>query len=384
MKNKLKIIIPIGIAVIAIALAFVFIRFAPTKASVDIGTMISTAQQYVTEQKYEHAVAEFQKIIDIDPKNVDAYIGLAKAYIGLGDTDKAVEVLEDGYDKTGDERILEMLEELKPAEETTVETIAETTTEITTDTTIETTVETASEKTEEEKKAELIKQKAYDEVIDRFIGYNFGEPGSTEYFYFDDYGYYTILKMEYGSSEFFNDKDTSRGNWIKETWVKGDYLTINERRFDENKYMDCLRYNTERKEKYISDGWGPATIFTFPSYICSDFVLDKIEENKYIYKHRLYDEFFDYGDGYKLYVYIDGNDIEKIDLEHKAPWYDENITFEFSETDNSWVANHSRWGNETYYPYKHGLPEGYDKEIFNITDSEFTEVSSWDEFYRYP
>ena len=129
MKSKLKIIIPIGIAVIAIALAFVLIRFAPTKASVDIGTMISTAQQYLTEQKYEQAVAEFQKIIDIDPKNVDAYIGLAKAYIGLGDTDKAVEVLEDGYDKTGDERILEMLEKLKPSEETTVATIAETTAE---------------------------------------------------------------------------------------------------------------------------------------------------------------------------------------------------------------------------------------------------------------
>ena len=56
MKSKLKIIIPTGIALIAISLAF--IRFAPTKA-VDIGTMISTAQQYLTEQKYEQAIAEF-------------------------------------------------------------------------------------------------------------------------------------------------------------------------------------------------------------------------------------------------------------------------------------------------------------------------------------
>ena len=135
MKSKLKVIIPIGIALIAIALAFVFIRFAPTK-STDIGTMISTAQQYLTEQKYEQAIAEFQKIIEIDPKNADAYIGMAKAYIGIGDTDKAIEVLEDGYEQTGDDRILEMLEELKSGEKT-----AETTTE-TTEITEETVAET--------------------------------------------------------------------------------------------------------------------------------------------------------------------------------------------------------------------------------------------------
>ena len=124
MRSKLKIIIPIGIALIAIALAFVFIRFAPTK-STDIGTMISTAQQYLTEQKYEQAIAEFQKIIEIDPKNADAYIGMAKAYIGIGDTDKAVEVLEDGYEQTNDDRILEMLEELKSGEETAETTDSE-------------------------------------------------------------------------------------------------------------------------------------------------------------------------------------------------------------------------------------------------------------------
>ena len=151
MKSKLKIIIPIGIAVIAIALAFVFIRFAPTKESVDIGTMISTAQQYLTEQKYEQAVAEFQKIIDIDPKNVDAYIGLAKAYIGLGDTDKAVEVLEDGYDKTGDERIKQLIEELMPevTESPEALTTAETTIPMTEETTIDSTVTTTATVIEE-------------------------------------------------------------------------------------------------------------------------------------------------------------------------------------------------------------------------------------------
>lgn len=33
-------------------------------------------------------------VIEIDPKNVDAYLGLADAYVALGKYEKAIEVLE--------------------------------------------------------------------------------------------------------------------------------------------------------------------------------------------------------------------------------------------------------------------------------------------------
>ena len=44
--------------------------------------------------------------------NEDAYIGIADAYIGMGDTEKAIEWLKKGYELTGDERLKNMIDKL--------------------------------------------------------------------------------------------------------------------------------------------------------------------------------------------------------------------------------------------------------------------------------
>lgn len=104
---------------------------------------IDLGRIYLTELSYEKAVLEFTEAIEIEPLNPDAYLGLAEAYVGMGDTEKAVEILEEGYDKTGDERLRDMLEELVSREAevstsvTTVETAITTTEEITTVSTVE-------------------------------------------------------------------------------------------------------------------------------------------------------------------------------------------------------------------------------------------------------
>ena len=116
MKTKLKIIIPAAIAVIAVIIAAVFINFS-LKESVDVASLMSTAQKYLVEQNYEQAIAEFGKVIDLDPMNADAYLGLADAYIGMGDTASAIEWLQKGYELTGDERLKKMLDSLLPADE---------------------------------------------------------------------------------------------------------------------------------------------------------------------------------------------------------------------------------------------------------------------------
>lgn len=111
MKTKLKIIIPTILAIIAVIIAAVCISFSPN-ASKNIEEMFSTAQKYLVEQNYEQAVAEFSKIIELDPMNADAYLGLAQTYIEMGDTEKAVETLEKGFELTQDERIKALLDEL--------------------------------------------------------------------------------------------------------------------------------------------------------------------------------------------------------------------------------------------------------------------------------
>ena len=87
-----------------------------------IADTLQLAERYLDEQNYEQAIIEFEKILEIDPRNIDAYIGLAKTYIEIGDTDKAIDLLEEAYDLTEDEQIKALLDELTEAATETEDT----------------------------------------------------------------------------------------------------------------------------------------------------------------------------------------------------------------------------------------------------------------------
>ncbi|MGN0325722.1 MAG: DUF6273 domain-containing protein [Lachnospiraceae bacterium] len=57
---------------------------------------LDLGNQYLEEMQYEQAIAAFENAISIDPKNEDAYLGLAEAYLGLGDYESTIEVLDEG------------------------------------------------------------------------------------------------------------------------------------------------------------------------------------------------------------------------------------------------------------------------------------------------
>lgn len=115
MKKNFKIIIPIAVSVLAIIAATVIMVIPADKAEEldDITIRLETAQRYLVELDYDRAIAEFEAIINIEPMNVDAYLGLAEAYQGKDETDKAIEILEKGNGVTGDGRIKAMLDTLK-------------------------------------------------------------------------------------------------------------------------------------------------------------------------------------------------------------------------------------------------------------------------------
>ncbi len=144
-RNIIILVIVLAVVIVGGIIAAVAIGSDGGRA--DISETLSLAQRYLDEENYEQAVIEFDRIIEIDPMNVDAYLGKAEALIALGDADEAIEVLEDAYELTGDEDILAMLEELtKPeetAEVTTAATTATTPTETTTATAAESEPETA-------------------------------------------------------------------------------------------------------------------------------------------------------------------------------------------------------------------------------------------------
>lgn len=74
---------------------------------------LNNAVQFLSEKKYNDAIAEYRKVLDIDDKYIDAYIGIADAYIAQNLNNKAADILNTGFDKTSDEKIKNKIDELK-------------------------------------------------------------------------------------------------------------------------------------------------------------------------------------------------------------------------------------------------------------------------------
>lgn len=72
--------------------------------------LLGIGRDYFDEQEYDEAINAFEEVSEIDPHEADAYIGLADTYIALGDTAKAAEILQTGYETTASEKIQEYLD----------------------------------------------------------------------------------------------------------------------------------------------------------------------------------------------------------------------------------------------------------------------------------
>ena len=68
--------------------------------------------RYLSEGNYEEAIIAFTAAIEIDPKKVDAYIGISDAYCALARYEEAVDVLKQGYEITNDVKLKERYEEV--------------------------------------------------------------------------------------------------------------------------------------------------------------------------------------------------------------------------------------------------------------------------------
>ena len=59
-------------------------------------------QEELEKGNYDEAVEHFQGALEHDPDREDAYLGLADAYLGQGDKEKAVEALKDGVEHSAE------------------------------------------------------------------------------------------------------------------------------------------------------------------------------------------------------------------------------------------------------------------------------------------
>lgn len=144
MKQGTRIFIYILIGIAAVIMGSIGIIGSFDEGEISGQDHIDLGRVYLTELSYESAVMEFSEAVEIEPLNPEGYLGLAEAYVGMGDIDKAVEALERGYDKTGDERLRDMLKELLPEPEETVTAVTNVTTAVTTSVTTEETTTVSS------------------------------------------------------------------------------------------------------------------------------------------------------------------------------------------------------------------------------------------------
>ena len=135
-KNKIAVIIT---AVLIIA-AIVTAAMTPALLKhVQINDQMKIAMQYLNDLDYESAILAFTKILEIDPKNINAYVELANVYTTIGKSEEAYVILKKGYEITQDDNLAEMLaayqepEDIVETEQTTA--IMETVDEVTTETT---------------------------------------------------------------------------------------------------------------------------------------------------------------------------------------------------------------------------------------------------------
>ena len=58
--------------------------------------------RFLSEGNYKEAIIAFTAAIEIDPKRPEAYNGAADAYIGLGNYEKAYDILAQGQAQCGE------------------------------------------------------------------------------------------------------------------------------------------------------------------------------------------------------------------------------------------------------------------------------------------
>ena len=116
-KKIVIIIAAVVLVVIAVAVGLIAYNNSP---SVRLRKQLDLGNKYLAELNYEQAIAEFNKALEIVPDDAEALESLINAYLdwadeleAADDLDKALEILQKGFDATGDSRLSDRVERLK-------------------------------------------------------------------------------------------------------------------------------------------------------------------------------------------------------------------------------------------------------------------------------
>ena len=126
MKELLKKNTKIGIAVIilAVAVGIISINVRSAQRQREYDGHVEAAERYLTELDYEQAIAEYTLALEIEPNSEEVlnaleqtYLDYAQSLVDAGDYEKAVSVLEEGYEQIGRESFPNRIEEFQVMQE---------------------------------------------------------------------------------------------------------------------------------------------------------------------------------------------------------------------------------------------------------------------------
>lgn len=107
-----------GISIV-MAIAVIIAVVSVTADERELKKQLDLAYKYQQELNYENAIVAFDKVISIDDKRTEAYIGKAEIYADMGELkhaleiiEQAISVLEKNEDKSGVAKLLELNESL--------------------------------------------------------------------------------------------------------------------------------------------------------------------------------------------------------------------------------------------------------------------------------
>ena len=87
------------------------------EAAIDIrpraDAYLGRGDAYMGLGRYRDAQKDYETALELDPKNPEVYLALAKVYLERGREKDALNILEQGFSETGDQRLSDWLEELK-------------------------------------------------------------------------------------------------------------------------------------------------------------------------------------------------------------------------------------------------------------------------------
>ncbi|MCD7785513.1 MAG: BspA family leucine-rich repeat surface protein [Oscillospiraceae bacterium] len=107
---------------IVLALVLILTTFTSCgkpKTALTATELLDLGEKYLLDLDYEQAIVYFNQVIEVEPRNSRAYMGAAEAYIGLGDTESAINILKTALEVFSDDEsvtigLLEMLIEIDP------------------------------------------------------------------------------------------------------------------------------------------------------------------------------------------------------------------------------------------------------------------------------